>query len=60
LLLTVDTEIAVRALTRLGEHTEISDSDWGLDIEARSVTRTVRPPKERLRHKIAATSGRPP
>jgi hypothetical protein len=32
----VDTEIAVGELTRLGEHTEISDSDWGLGIEARS------------------------
>jgi DNA-binding CsgD family transcriptional regulator len=33
---TGDTELAARALTRLGEHTEASDSDWGLGIEARS------------------------
>jgi DNA-binding CsgD family transcriptional regulator/tetratricopeptide (TPR) repeat protein len=30
------TELAARALTRLGEHTLASDSDWGLGIEARS------------------------
>jgi len=30
------TELAARALTRLGEHTEASESDWGLGIEARS------------------------
>jgi DNA-binding CsgD family transcriptional regulator len=30
------TERAARALTRLGEHTQASDTDWGLGIEARS------------------------
>jgi DNA-binding CsgD family transcriptional regulator len=33
---TGDIETAARALGRLSEHTEASDSDWGLGIEARS------------------------
>jgi DNA-binding CsgD family transcriptional regulator len=33
---TGDTELAASALTRLGEHTEGSDADWGLGIHARS------------------------
>jgi DNA-binding CsgD family transcriptional regulator len=33
---TGDTELAAGALTRLGEHTEGSDADWGLGIHARS------------------------
>jgi DNA-binding CsgD family transcriptional regulator len=33
---TGDTDRAARALARLGEHTEASDSDWGLGVEARS------------------------
>lgn len=30
------TELAARALTRLGEHTQGSETDWGLGIETRS------------------------
>jgi len=33
---TGDTDAAARALTRLREHTEGTDSDWGLGVEARS------------------------
>ena len=33
---TRDTELAARALARLGEHTQASDCDWALGIEARS------------------------
>jgi DNA-binding CsgD family transcriptional regulator len=33
---TGNTELAAGALMRLGEHTQASDSDWGLGIEARS------------------------
>jgi ATP/maltotriose-dependent transcriptional regulator MalT len=33
---TENSEVAAQALTRLGEHTQASDTDWGLGIEARS------------------------